>query len=67
MDMSFSTQALVVEHALKNRGKLESKIYDVPQEVESWIGRLKLKTLGIDIDTPTAEQKAYMTSWQEGT
>ncbi len=67
MDMSFSTQALMVEYGLGNRGKLKPRIYDVPKEIESWIARLKLKTMGIEIDTVTKEQKTYMSSWQEGT
>lgn len=67
MDMSFATQALVVEHALQNKGMLKPKVYNVPEEIEQWISKLKLETMGIEIDTVTQEQKKYMTSWQEGT
>lgn len=67
MDMSFATQALTTEHALKQRGKLAPKVHAVPGEIEQWIARLKLKTMGVSIDELTDEQKRYLTSWQEGT
>ncbi len=67
MDMSFATQALTAEHALKQRGKLAPKVHAVPAEIEQWIARLKLKTMGVGIDELTDEQKRYLTSWQEGT
>ncbi|HLG43122.1 MAG TPA: adenosylhomocysteinase, partial [Planctomycetota bacterium] len=67
MDMSFATQALTTEHALKLRGKLAPKVHAVPGEIEQWIARLKLKTMGVAIDELTDEQKRYLTSWQEGT
>ena len=67
MDMSFATQALMAEWAAKRRGRLEVKIHEVPREIEEWISKLKLSTLGIRIDRMTEEQKKYVTSWQEGT
>jgi adenosylhomocysteinase len=67
MDMSFSTQALAAEYCVKNKGKLKPKVYYVPAEIEDWVARLKLKSMGVDIDTLTAEQKKYLTSWEEGT
>jgi adenosylhomocysteinase len=67
MDMSFATQALMSEFAVKNRGKLAKQVHDVPKEVESWIAKLKLETMGIAIDTLTDEQAKYLNSWQEGT
>ncbi|MBI2836292.1 MAG: adenosylhomocysteinase [Chloroflexi bacterium] len=67
MDMSFANQALSLEYILKNKGKLQSKVYSVPEEIDKEIGRLKLASMGIEIDTLTSEQKRYLASWQEGT
>jgi len=67
MDMSFSTQALASEYAVKNKGKLGKKVYDVPKEIDSWVASLKLKTMGISIDQLTDEQKKYLSSWDMGT
>ena len=67
MDMSFATQALTTEYAIKNAGKLRPKVYDVPVEIERWIAKLKLSSMGIKIDTLTAKQQKYLTSWREGT
>ena len=67
MDMSFATQALTTEYAVKNKGKLVSRVYDVPKEIDQWVASLKLKSMGITIDTLTPEQEKYLTSWEEGT
>ena len=67
MDMSFSTQALASEWAVKNRNKLRPEVYDVPNTVESWVANLKLASMGIRIDRLTAEQQKYLTSWDHGT
>lgn len=67
MDMSFATQALTVEHAWKHRGALDVRVHPVPREIENWIARTKLRTLGFAIDTMTDEQKRYLEGWQEGT
>jgi len=67
MDMSFATQALASEYAVKNHGKLVNKVYYVPQQIEEMVARLKLKSMNINIDTLTAEQKKYLSSWQMGT
>ncbi len=67
MDMSFANQALCLEHIVKNRGRLEAKVYPVPEEIDKQIARLKLNSMGMDIDSLTPEQKEYLTSWQEGT
>jgi adenosylhomocysteinase len=67
MDMSFATQALATEWAVKNRGKLEPKVHDVPRSVDEWVASLKLQTMGIAIDSLTAEQKTYLESWEMGT
>ncbi|HHT9109914.1 MAG TPA: adenosylhomocysteinase [Candidatus Brocadiaceae bacterium] len=67
MDMSFATQALATEHVVKNKGKLAAKVYDVPKEIDKWVAGLKLKSMGITIDTLTKEQEKYLASWEEGT
>ncbi len=67
MDMSFATQALASEWAVKNRHKLTAKVYAVPREVEDWVAKLKLASMGIRIDQLTVEQKKYLSSWDHGT
>jgi len=67
MDMSFANQALCLEYLVKNGGKLEPKVYPVPEEIDKQVARLKLTSMGISIDTLTPEQEKYLTSWQEGT
>ena len=63
MDMSFANQALGMEFIVKNRGKLEKKLYTLPHEVDVKIAELKLKAMGISIDTLTKEQEEYLNSW----
>jgi len=67
MDMSFATQALEAEHVLKQAGKFEVAVHNVPVEIEQQVCRLKLKTMSIDIDKLTAEQVKYLSSSTEGT
>ncbi len=67
MDMSFANQALCMEYMVKNRGKLEPRVYPVPEEIDKQVARLKLSSMGIDIDSLTQEQEKYLTSWEEGT
>jgi adenosylhomocysteinase len=67
MDMSFADQALCMEYLVKNKGKLEVKVHTVPEEIDKEVARLKLKAMGVAIDTLTAEQRKYLTSWNEGT
>jgi adenosylhomocysteinase len=67
MDMSFANQALCAEFIVKNSGRLERKVYPVPEKIDSEIARLKLKAMGIKIDTLTPEQQEYLTSWEMGT
>ncbi|MFC1511458.1 adenosylhomocysteinase [Candidatus Margulisiibacteriota bacterium] len=67
MDMSFSTQALATEYAIRNEGQLEPLVHNVPQEIENWVASAKLKSMGIAIDKLTPEQVKYLASWQEGT
>lgn len=67
MDMSFATQALTSVWAVKNKGKLETKVHNVPREIEEMVSTLKLKSMGIKIDKLTAEQKRYLEECSEGT
>ncbi|MFC2006047.1 adenosylhomocysteinase [Chloroflexota bacterium] len=67
MDMSFANQALCLEYIVKNKGNLEPKVYPVPEEIDMQVARLKLNSMGIEIDTLTPEQKKYLAGWQEGT
>lgn len=64
MDMSFANQALGIEFLVKNKGKLENKLYTLPHEVDVKIAQLKLKSMGIEIDTLTPEQEQYLNSWK---
>ena len=67
MDMSFANQALCVEYLAKGKQKLAPAVYPVPREIDEEVGRLKLASMGIKIDSLTAEQKKYLDSWEEGT
>ena len=67
MDMSFANQALCAEYMVRNARKLEKKVYSVPEKIDKEIARLKLKAMGIRIDTLTPEQKKYLKSWEMGT
>lgn len=67
MDMSFANQALAAEFIVKNVKKLEKKVYTLPEETDNTIAQLKLKAMGVSIDTLTPEQKKYLSSWEFGT
>ena len=67
MDMSFANQALSLEYMVKNADRLEKRVYSVPEEIDKNIARLKLEAMGVQIDALTAEQVAYLNSWEEGT
>ena len=67
MDMSFANQALSAEWVVANGAGLERRVYDVPPEIDREIARLKLATMGLEIDELTAEQADYLASWSEGT
>jgi len=67
MDMSFANQALAAEYFVQHKGKLTNKIYTLPRELDIQVAGLKLKAMGISIDSLTAEQKTYLSSWNEGT
>ena len=67
MDMSFANQALASEYVAKNCNKLQNRVYSVPEEIDRNIAKLKLKSLGVEIDTLTPEQQKYLSSWEIGT
>jgi adenosylhomocysteinase len=67
MDMSFANQALSVEYLVKRKGELKAGVHLLPQEVDAEIASLKLRALGIRIDTLTSEQVEYLSSWETGT
>jgi adenosylhomocysteinase len=67
MDMSFATQALTTEYCVQNKGKLGACVHPVPVEVEQFIARHKLASMGIEIDQLTSEQMRYMSGWEQGT
>ncbi len=67
MDMSFATQALATEYVIQQEGKLKAKVYNVPTHIEDWVAKLKLKSMKIEIDELTEEQKNYLASWHIGT
>jgi len=67
MDMSFANQALCAEWVVKHHRELEPKVYPVPVEIDKDVARLKLRGMGVEIDTLTAEQETYLSSWEEGT
>lgn len=67
MDMSFADQALCLEYLTKMKGKLKPAVYPVPEEIDQEVGKLKLASMNITIDSLTKEQKKYLESWEEGT
>jgi len=67
MDMSFANQALASLALVKNAGQYKNKVYPVPKDIDEEIAYLKLKSMGVRIDTLTSEQKKYLDSWEIGT
>ncbi|MFZ0967871.1 MAG: adenosylhomocysteinase, partial [Candidatus Acidiferrales bacterium] len=67
MDMSFANQALSVEHLIKHASELKAQVYSVPDLIDRQIAKLKLESMGVQLDKLTAEQEHYLTSWDEGT
>ncbi|MCD6390760.1 MAG: adenosylhomocysteinase, partial [Dehalococcoidia bacterium] len=67
MDMSFANQALCLEYLVKTQGKLEPAVYPVPEEIDQEVGRLKLASMNVAIDSLSEEQRNYLASWEEGT
>ncbi|HIP84808.1 MAG TPA: adenosylhomocysteinase [Methanothermococcus okinawensis] len=67
MDMSFANQALSAKFLKENYKKLENKVYNIPYEQDLQIASLKLKSIGVEIDELTPEQRRYLSDWREGT
>lgn len=67
MDMSFANQALCLEYMVKNHSTLNRQVYRVPVEIDKEIARLKLASMGVEIDRLTPEQENYLHSWEMGT
>jgi adenosylhomocysteinase len=66
MDVSFAAQALCVEHLVVNSGSLEARVLPVPARIDDEVARLKLDTLGIEIDELSEEQRVYRSAWEQG-
>ncbi|MBC7115043.1 MAG: adenosylhomocysteinase [Archaeoglobi archaeon] len=67
MDMSFSNQALSVKFLAENGERLEKRVYPVPLEIDERVARMKLETLGVEIDEMSEEQIRYLSGWRDGT
>ncbi len=67
MDMSFSIQALSLEYLVKHHKRMEPRVYDVPSELDDAVARIKLRTMGVELDELTEAQKRYLSGWEEGT
>lgn len=67
MDMSFASQALATSYMALNGKDLKNIVYDPPVEIEDEVSRLKLASMGLEIDELTEEQISYLSDWQEGT
>lgn len=67
MDMSFADQAMAAEWFVKNKGTLDARVYTLPAKLDQMVAQLKLKAMGVSIDTLSKEQEKYLSSWQEGT
>lgn len=67
MDMSFANQALSAEYIAMEHAELKEKVYPVPHVIDQEIARLKLASMGVEIDTLTEEQEHYLSSWEMGT
>ena len=67
MDLSFANQALAAEYLVQHAGNLKPKVHVLPKKLDQQVAALKLKAMGVKYDRLTAEQKRYLSSWQEGT
>jgi adenosylhomocysteinase len=67
MDMSFANQALSAEYLVRHHSELERRVYDVPDDIDREVARLKLAAMGMQIDQLSPEQQAYLASWESGT
>jgi len=67
MDMSFANQFLAIKYLLEHKGQLPKVVLRLPRELDELVARLKLESMGIEIDTLTLQQKEYLASWKYGT
>ncbi len=67
MDMSFANQALAIEYLVQADPTPEPGVHEVPNEIDQAVAQLKLAAMGVRLDTLTAEQERYLSSWDEGT
>lgn len=67
MDMSFANQALCTRYIVENQDKLQNDVYPVPKAIDEEIARLKLKSMNVEVEVLTEEQKKYLSSWDLGT
>ncbi len=67
MDMSFSDQALAAKYIVENAEKLENRVYRLPDELDRRVARIKLESMGVEIDSLTEEQIKYLSDWRQGT
>jgi adenosylhomocysteinase len=67
MDMSFANQALSAEYMMKHASELKPQVYVVPEAIDRQIAKLKLESMGVQMDKLTPEQELYLASWSEGT
>ena len=67
MDVDFAGEALCLEHLVKNGAGLDARVHGVPEEIDREVARLKLESLGVEIDTLSDEQRRYLHSWEQGT
>jgi adenosylhomocysteinase len=67
MDVDFAAEALCLEHLARNAERMESRVHRVPDAIDREVARLKLESLGIEIDALTDDQRAYLHSWEQGT
>ena len=67
IDMSFANHALSAEYLVKSHRQMKGKVYQVPKDIDQEIARMKLQSMGIQIDQLTGEQEHYLASWEMGT
>jgi adenosylhomocysteinase len=67
MDVDFAGEALCLEHLVKHGESLDARVHGVPEEIDREVARLKLKSLGVEVDALTPEQRVYLHSWEQGT
>jgi adenosylhomocysteinase len=65
MDMSFAVQALSARYIMEQRQQFQKRLYRVPEEIDRRVATLKLKSMGVEIDSLTSEQEVYLKAWNE--